>query len=500
VMSAQRRDSSKFFPGTKMALALALLLAFGRQLGFSQQSGAVKKKHGSGVTTPLVADAAKSDVPPASLNTTPSDKPVHIVVGRSIFINTKDKLTRVYVTNPAVLYAYTASPTQVVVTSKEPGVSSLILWEESGAMQSYLFSSDVDMDALRVAVKQALPGEDIKIEGDENRIVLTGMVSSGDASEAAAKIAGLYSKDIFNALVVNSSHIKQVKLKVRMVEVDRTKMEQFGFNFFSAGGNNLAQTTTSQFPSTLTASTGGASSSASGNSSTAGNKSVSVSNPLNFLIYNSALNIGATLQDLQSKQILQILAEPTISTLSGKEADFLAGGEFPFPVVQGIAGGLTSISVQFKPYGVKLNFTPYVNADGTIQLKVAPEVSALDYTNAVTISGYTIPALSTRRAETEVVLNSGQSFAISGLLDRRITDAFYKTPGFASIPILGELFKSKSLNHSNTELIVIVTPEIVDPMAENATSQEPKLAVPPMNSGRFDEKLPKSETQPPSGK
>ena len=169
---------------------------------------------------------------------------------------------------------------------------------------------------------------------------------------------------------------------------------------------------TGQFPSTQTYTAG------SGTTAS----TLTTSNPLNLLFYNFGLNIGFTLQDLQDRQIAQILAEPTITTLSGQKASFLSGGEFPFPVVQGSSGGLTSITIQFRPYGVKLDFTPIVNDDGTIQLKVAPEVSALDYTNAVTISGYTIPAISTRRAETQVELRDGQSFAISGLLDHRTTD------------------------------------------------------------------------------
>ena len=188
---------------------------------------------------------------------------------------------------------------------------------------------------------------------------------------------------------------------------------------------------------------------------------------MNLLFYNSGLNIGLTLQDLQDRNIAQILAEPTITTLSGQKASFLAGGEFPFPVVQGSSGGLTSITIQFRPYGVRLDFTPIVNDDGTVQLKVAPEVSALDYTNAVTISGYTIPAISTRRAETQVELRDGQSFAISGLLDHRTTDIFNKMPGIGDVPILGQLFRSKNVNHSTVELMVIVTPTIVDPLNDS---------------------------------
>jgi pilus assembly protein CpaC len=309
------------------------------------------------------------------------------------------------------------------------------------------------------------------------------------------KLSELYAKEVSNALVVNSAAVQQVQLKVKIVEVDRTKLDQFGFNFFSTGGNNLAATTTTQYPSAITTSNAGSAASSGGNNANSvGSKTVSITNALNFLLYSSKLNVGATIQDLESKNILQILAEPTITALSGEKASFLAGGEFPFPVVQSSAGTLASITVQFRPYGVRLDFTPLVNADNTIQLKVTPEVSALDYTNAVQISGYTIPALSTRRADTQVVLQSGQSFAISGLLDKRTTDQYSRTPGIADTPVLGKLFTSKNQNHSTTELVVIVTPEIVTPLAQPQPQQvqvaEPKLPVPMLDSKPFDASLP----------
>ena len=241
---------------------------------------------------------------------------------------------------------------------------------------------------------------------------------------------------------------------------------------------------TGQFPSVGTAtSTGGT-----------GAPTLSVSNPLNLLFFNSGLNLGVTIQDLQNKQVLQILAEPTITTLSGQKASFLSGGEFPFPVVQGSSGGTTSITIQFRSYGVKLEFIPIVNDDGTIQLKVMPEVSALDFTNAVTISGYTIPAIATRRADTQVELRDGQSFAISGLLDHRTTDILSKMPGIGDVPILGQLFRSKNINHSTVELMVVVTPTVVDPLTDATVPALPKLPVPILDPKQFDNKMGKQKS------
>ncbi len=422
-------------------------------------------------------------------NVVPGGESLHLIVGRSIFVNTKHRLTRVYVTNPAVLESYTSSPNQVVLTAKAPGTSNLIVWDEAGESQAYFVSSDMNIENLRDALRQALPNDNLDVRQSEGRITVSGVVGTDAGSDTAMKLAGLYSKDVSNAMVVNASQVKQVKLKVRIVEVDRSKISQFAVNFFSAGGNNLVSTTTAQFPSTLTVG------SASTTGSTVGNKTVSITDPLNYLLYSSRLNIGSTIQDLETMQVLQILAEPTITALSGQKANFLAGGEFPFPVVQGSTGGQTAISIQFRPYGVKLEFTPFVNQDGTIDLRVAPEVSSLDFTNAVTINGYTIPALATRRADTRVVLQSGQSFAISGLLNNQTQDQYSKTPGIASVPILGQLFKSKGITHSRSELVVIVTPTVVDPLTETLVPDipQPKMVIPLVDPASYDKTLPRQK-------
>jgi len=402
-------------------------------------------------------------------------KALHVTVGHSIFIDTKTRLRRVYVTDPTILSSVTLSPTQIVVTAMSPGVSSLTLLDETSQAQSYVISSDVDVDGLRVAMAEAMRGDAVKIDGSGGRVTLSGTVGSDAIADSAVKLAGLYAKEVANALTVIPFHPKQVRLEVRILVVDRGKALQLGVNLFNPGGTGWVGTSTSsQFPSAATL-TGAA---------------VAVSNPLNFFLYNFKQNIGATIQDLQTKQVLQILAEPNITTISGQKANFLAGGEFPFPIVQpGGNGGSPVVTISFRPYGVKLEFTPIVNEDGTIRLKVMPEVSALDFANAVTISGFTVPALSTRRAETEVELRSNQSFAISGLLDQRTTDIMSKNPGAASIPILGALFKSKTVNHSTTELIVVVTPTVVDPLTETTVPVQPDLPIPTLDTGGFDKSL-----------
>ena len=436
--------------------------------------------------TATVREVRSSHLPDSTALLTSStrsmNQPLHVLVGRSIFVKSVSRLKRVYVSNPVAVDSFTATPTQIVVTAKTPGVSSLILWDEWGQSATYLVFADLDVASLQTEVHAALPNDNVVVAAQEDRVSLSGTATSEASAEAAFKLAALYSKTVINSVVIRQPHTSQVKLKVQIIEIDRSKIEQFGFNILSQGKNTSASQT-GQFSSITTAPT-----------ATAGPPTLTLSSPLNLLFYNTGLNLGVTLQDLQDRQLLQILAEPTITTLSGQKASFLAGGEFPFPVVQGSSGGLTSITIQFRPYGVKLDFTPVVNDDRTILLKVAPEVSALDYSNAVTISGYTIPAVSTRRADTQVELRDGQSFAISGLLDHRTTDIFNKMPGIGDVPILGQLFRSKNVNHSTTELMVIVTPMIVDPLTEITAPALPQMPMPTLDRNEFDQKFPKPKT------
>jgi pilus assembly protein CpaC len=419
----------------------------------------------------------------------------HIQVGHPMFLNMASRVSRLYIANPAVLDSFVSNPKLVILTPKATGTTPVVLWSEDGTVNYYTVSADADIDELRKSLHDALPEEELEVNSSGSRVMLTGSVSSRAAADSAVKIAGLFSKEVVDSIVVNSARVKQVELKVRFLEVDRARLTQFGINIFGPGGSSsIGGGGTTQFPSTMAltnpSTSGSSGSTTGGNDYQVGTNILTVTNPLNYFFYNSKLGTGVTIQDLESKQIGQILAEPTIVTLNGQPASFLAGGEFPFPVVQSASGGPTSITIQFRAYGVKLDFTPKVNVDGTIELKVMPEVSSLDYANAVSISGYTIPAISTKHAETQVVLRSGQSFAISGLLDRQTTDSLSRTPGLANIPILGALFKSKNVNLATTELIVIVTPTVVDPLTATAVPKEPGLSRPLLDSKTFDKTTP----------
>jgi pilus assembly protein CpaC len=427
---------------------------------------------------PFVPDSAKS----------PDDKvqTLHVIVGRSVFINTPERLRRVYISNPAVIDSMTPSPKDLVITAKATGTSSVVLWDEHGTSTVLTVLADVDVGGLRESLSQALPVDQISVEVKEGKLFLSGVVGSDTEADIAARLAGVYSKEIVNSLVVDPRHRPQVQLKVRFAELDRSKLDAFGINLFGLNSQNIGSGSTQQYSAPVFQ---------TNNSS----NSVQVSDFLNLFYFNLKNGVGASLKDLQSKGVLEILAEPTLMTIDGQTAKFLAGGEFPFPVVQpGSAGGTATVTVQFRQFGVKLEFTPYVNPDGTIRLKVMPEVSALDYSNVVVIAGYTIPSLTTRKAETEVELRDGQTFGISGILDHRTTDSLNKMPGIGDIPILGQLFRSKSLNHSVMELVVVVTPTIVDPLtSDQAPPANPKWVTPPGQLGTFDKGLPKSYNQQP---
>jgi pilus assembly protein CpaC len=245
----------------------------------------------------------------------------------------------------------------------------------------------------------------------------------------------------------------QILLKVKFADVDRSKSTDLGVNFVGTPGG---------FP--VAAGTGAY----AGGTVTAGNTAptVSLSDSLNLLFWDPHLNVGATLKDLESKAALQILAEPNLLALNGHEASFVAGGEFPYPTLQGGGSGIGQVTIQFQEFGIRLRFTPTITPRGTIRLHLTPEVSSLDYANALSVSGFTIPALDTRRVTTDIELRDGQTFAIAGLLDRQTTESLSRMPGLSDIPVLGKLFSSRSTSTSHTELIVIVTPELVAPISD----------------------------------
>jgi pilus assembly protein CpaC len=372
------------------------------------------------------------------------------------------------------------------VTATAPGSSSVVLWQENNQSRIIEVFADLDVSLLREATARNFPNEAIQVEAEEGRVLLSGTASSAAVADQIGKMGAPFSKDVVNSIrLAPPQRQKQVMLKVRFAQVDRSKLTAFGINLLSTGAANTPGTiSTQQFapPQLVPAAESGGK---GVNASTIG-----LSDLLNVFLFRPDIDLGVTIKALQQQNVLQILAEPNLLAASGEPARFLAGGELPYPVLSG-AIGVQTVNVQFKPFGVKLEFTGTIESDGTIRLKVSPEVSSLDYTNAVTVSGFVLPAIATRQAETVVQLRDGQSFGIAGLLDQRTTAQFAKVPGIGDIPILGQLFRSRSVNTLNSELVVIVTPTIVDPAGEPTAAPElPRMPIAPLDQQQFDRKTP----------
>jgi pilus assembly protein CpaC len=335
-------------------------------------------------------------------------------------------------------------------------------------------------------IQRVFPEERIAVTPSRSAIVLSGHVGTEDTAKRAAMIAEAYSKNVVNVLTFGPVGAQEVLLEVKFAEVDRTALSQIGFNILSTGaGNTIGNISTGQFGNTQI----GALSDTipSPQVSNGFNTTTTVSDLLNVFLFRPDIHLGAVIKALQQKNLLQILAEPNLIAMNGKEASFLAGGEFPFPVVQPSAG-TTSVSIQFKQFGVQLKFTPVITPAGNIHLKVAPEVSTLDFANGVTVSGVVIPALSSRRAETEFELQDGQSFVIAGLMDNRVTNITNKVPGLGDIPILGNFFRSKSYQRNNAELMVLCTVHRVAPSTQPPAI--PTGPAPMLEKDKFDKTQP----------
>ncbi len=405
--------------------------------------------------------------------------PLRVMVGKSLLINTTERLKRVSVTDPAIAYPQVITPTQILVHGKTPGEVSLLIWDELERSRSFDLRVDVDVSACADEERRVFPDEQITVTPSRAAMVLSGHVSTEDVSKRAGELASAYSPKVVNVLTFGPVGSQEVLLQVKFAEVDRTALTQMGINFISTGAaNTIGTVTTGQYgsfgPQTLTPGT-----SSTGTTTPAS----TINNVLNLFLFRPDINFGAVIQALENKSMLQILAEPNLIAVNGKEASFLAGGQFPFPIVQPGAG-FTAVTISFKDFGVHLQFTPTIMPNGNIHLKVAPEVSTLDFANALTISGFTVPALSTRKAETEFELQDGQSFVIAGLIDNRVTDIWNKIPGLGDIPILGNFFRSKSLQKSNSELMVLCTVRRISPTTELPAL--PKNPKPFIDSGKFD--------------
>lgn len=371
---------------------------------------------------------------------------IPLTAGRSTVLVTDFDVTRIAVTNPAVADAVVVAPREVLIDGRSPGTVSLIVWGADRRVQ-YDVVVDPGVTTLQQTYQQLFPGEDIRVSQNEDSIILTGSASSNNVMLRAGEIAQGTNP---RARVINLLELpggmesQQVMLQVRVAEVNRRAVQELGLSLFSTRPDAIGRVTTQQFAAPDFDQDG-----------TVG--LLKFSDYLNLFFFNQEQGLGGVIKALEQKGHYQSLAEPNLIAYNNQEASFLAGGEFPIPIVQGATG---TVSVVFKEFGVKLNFRPTIAGD-VIRLKVRPEVSALDFNNGITLSGFRIPSLITRRAETDVELRDGQSFAIAGLLNNIAQEDGSGIPWLSKIPIIGTLFKSRAERAERTELMVLVTPRLV---------------------------------------
>ena len=408
---------------------------------------------------------------------------VALVVGRSTVLNIGTPIARVSLTSAEIADAMVTSSTQLLVHGKAPGTISMFVWNRAGEVHRYEVSVGRDVDRLATQMKQLFPSENIDVRTSGRDVVLSGSVASKEIADKAVNLSASFvekREDVVNLLQIAAPRTNQVLLRVRFAEVSRSALTELGISLFTGPtgiNNTLGRVSTQQFGANgfdeLKWSKAG---SDFGSDVTSASGKVTFSDFLNLFVLSEKYDLGMLIRALQTRGLFQSLAEPNLVAESGKEATFLAGGEFPIPVAQG-SGANMSVSVQFKEFGIRLGFTPQVDGD-RIHLKVAPEVSSLDFGNAVTMSGFRIPALQTRRTSTELELRDGQTFAIAGLMNQTLTSTMTKIPGIGDIPILGYLFRSKAAQKNQTELVVMITPQILREGSPGVTNALPKLAEP----------------------
>jgi pilus assembly protein CpaC len=404
-----------------------------------------------------VALVAALGIPGAArAQTLGSAEVLRLASGESYLITRSAPLTKVSIADPGVADVVVVSANELVVNGKTPGTTSLLLWDNAGGRAHFAVRVSPDAATLQEDLRRLFPGEPITVESSGSGVILKGDVSSARVAESATEVA---KTSLGSGVTVYNQFSQpdpgQILLQVRFAEVSRTALQRLGVNLLRWHPGEWSGGTTTGRP---TAPTGVV----APGLDPAGQPLQSLSDAVNLFLLNPDQDLGVFIQALKSDGLFRSLAEPNLLAAHGQEASFLAGGEFPYPVVQGgqAAGAVT---IQFREFGVRLNFKPEIVPSGNIRLHVAPEVSTLDFANGLTLQGFNIPSILSRKAETEVELRDGQSFAIAGLIDNNQLEDVDKVPILGDIPILGSLFRSKEMRQNRTELLVIVTPRRIRP-------------------------------------
>jgi pilus assembly protein CpaC len=384
--------------------------------------------------------------------------PILLEAGKGTLIRLPRPAATVFIANPDVADVQVKSPSMIYVNAKTPGETVLYAVDaDDNVLLNAPIRVEHDVSRLRESLHALIPGENVAVESVDGSLVLKGNVSSASRAERANALATSIASEakgkVINQLSVATPN--QVNLRVKIAEVSRTVLKAFGVNWSKSVGDTQFNTSNPV--------TGG---------------QIASRNTITFGFGAPGSRIEAQVDALAQEGLLTILAEPNLTATNGQPASFLAGGEFPVPVAGSAANGIATITVAFKEFGIRLDFTPTIMDAQHVSLRVRPEVSELTNTGAVSVpitanNTVTIPALTVRRAETTLELGSGESFALGGLLSHSLEQDISKVPGLGDIPILGQLFRSSRFQKGETELVIIVTPYLVKPAATVAALQSP---------------------------
>ena len=440
---------------------------FGATLGFGLLFASAAHAAPPQSAAPAAPQSSERVIAPLSGVQAPET--LNLALNKSEVLRVSESVTRIAVGNPDIADAVALTERSFYVLGKAMGTTNISVYGQNGRLLAVVdVVVGIDVEGVKGAMHSVLPHDDVEVRSVNDSIVLTGVLDSTAKINRVLEIAKTFAGNkVINDLRVSGA--QQVMLQVRIAEMQRTFTRAIGFKpFASLGHSNQSGLQVSTLDP--------------------GNF-----NPLNLSAFAQAtgqfiagsLNIMEAIDLLETKGIVKILAEPNLVAMSGDTANFLAGGEFPVPVAQTLNGGVPTVTVEFKPFGVSLAFTPTVIDKDLINLVVAPEVSQLDRSNAVTFAGFTIPGISTRRAKTSVELRDGQSFAIAGLLSSDFTDTLSGIPGVMDAPVIGALARSSAYQRNETELVIIITPRLVQPVAAGTLQAPTDNFVPPSDSQIF---------------
>lgn len=393
---------------------------------------------------------------------------IKVPVNKSILLDFNQPVKEVRVAKPEIASVTASSPRQLVVTGTSFGVTQLIVWVDDKNQQIFDVACDIELDRLQASIASAVPRARVKANAVLDSVVLTGEVPDAESATRIEQIASVYSSKVMNQMHVVGT--QQVLLRCTIAEVNRSAVRQLGFNGW-IGGDNIRDVFGVSNLNGINPSNIGAAGGVPINARVpflTGTDGIPITGQTTLSFGFPRVQMQVFVQALRENGLLRVLAEPNVVAINGQEAAFLAGGEIPIPIVTE-----QRIKIEYKEFGVRLTFKPAILGEDVIRLQVTPEVSEPDFTSSVTVSGVSVPGFTSRRVSTVVELGSGQTFAIGGLLSERSRGVARKVPGLGDIPVLGALFSSVEYQTDNSELVVLVTPELVQPVSPDQVTYVP---------------------------